>query len=488
MRDAGEPPLAGVSVELLQNSKVVETVKTGKDGVYTFAGIYVDEYALRVDESSLPETTGEWMDTSFDAGTPAGSGGPHDFGFRNQIPGLSLQVEGNAPDTVAAGELVTWNVTLTNSGNVDLSMIDVVSELQESGDYEYVVTPDPGAMNHLAPGASVQLSATSPLTQEVIDAGEATNPVTASGYSQVPDRINTVEEEGVVTLAVTPRLDLSVGGALDNDADTTRPGDKVTVEIVISNTGNQTITGAEITSPTDGMSDITIDGWPGDEKVLLPGQSVTGTATVTVTQDDIDAGKISVDAVTSGTSPKGSAVTQDGSTTVDLVSAPTIDLAMTSELDPAGDAILYSLSSTNTGNQTLEDVALSHSLASELTVAWPGKDGMLAPGETATVELRVPFTDAMRGTDVLATALSEGTTRLGVAVNATASTSNTVPAVFVPDEKTVPQVKPAPELVEGPQGLLAVTGAVGAVGVGVLGSMLLLAGAILALRKRRQDA
>ena len=53
----------------------------------------------------------------------------------------------------------------------------------------------------------------------------------------------------------------------------------------------------------------------------------------------------------------------------------------------AGQAVTYTLTVTNTGNQTLTEVAISDPmLGSNLPVsAWPGADGTLQPGQIARV-------------------------------------------------------------------------------------------------------
>ncbi|QIM15821.1 hypothetical protein G7067_04380 [Leucobacter insecticola] len=415
VRSESDAPIASVTVNLLSGGKIVETTKTNADGEYVFADQEAGEYTLEVDTDTLPATTGEWMSTYSSSGNTihVAAGTPleeQDFGFRNQLPALTVDVTGKAPGTVAAGEHVNWEATITNTGNTSLTDVNLASTLDGFAGVGEIVWPDPAAPGTLAPGESVKIQATSPLTHAQIDAGVVKAPVTAAGTSDVPARVNTDTATGSVTLKGSPALDITVAAGLDNGGQTVRPGDKVTVTVEVTNTGNQTITGTEITSPTGGMSDITIDSWPGDEKGLLPGESVTGTATVTVTQKDIDAGKITIDAATSGTTPKGDKVTDTDSTTVSLTGAPTIALAMTDKLDPAKAEIGYTITATNTGNQTLDGVTLSHDPAAKVTVKWPGKAGVLAPGEVATATAVVPVANAMRGTTVSATAATSGTT------------------------------------------------------------------------------
>ncbi|WP_419203816.1 DUF7507 domain-containing protein, partial [Paenarthrobacter nitroguajacolicus] len=81
-------------------------------------------------------------------------------------------------------------------------------------------------------------------------------------------------------------------------------GDQITYTFTSKNTGNVKLTNVSITDPLSGLSALTYT-WPGTPGELLPGQTVTATATYAITQADIDAGHVANSATTTGTPPVG---------------------------------------------------------------------------------------------------------------------------------------------------------------------------------------
>src|SRR5690606_17572905 len=68
-------------------------------------------------------------------------------------------------------------------------------------------------------------------------------------------------------------------------------GDTITYQFVVENTGDVTLTNVSVTDELVGLGPISYD-WPGADGVLLVGESVTATATYTVTADDVSAGNV----------------------------------------------------------------------------------------------------------------------------------------------------------------------------------------------------
>src|SRR5690606_19014418 len=68
-------------------------------------------------------------------------------------------------------------------------------------------------------------------------------------------------------------------------------GDTIAYEFVVENTGDVTLTNVSVTDELAGLSAITYV-WPGAPGVLLVGESVTATATYTVTAADVNAGNV----------------------------------------------------------------------------------------------------------------------------------------------------------------------------------------------------
>ncbi|MFW0776071.1 DUF7507 domain-containing protein, partial [Paenarthrobacter nitroguajacolicus] len=81
-------------------------------------------------------------------------------------------------------------------------------------------------------------------------------------------------------------------------------GDQIIYTFTAKNTGNVKLTGVAINDPLTGLSALAYT-WPGTAGELLPGQTVTATATYSITQADIDAGHVANSATTTGTPPIG---------------------------------------------------------------------------------------------------------------------------------------------------------------------------------------
>ncbi|MFW0774889.1 DUF7507 domain-containing protein, partial [Paenarthrobacter nitroguajacolicus] len=133
--------------------------------------------------------------------------------------------------------------------------------------------------------------------------------------------------------------------------------------------------------------------WPGTPGELLPGQTVTATATYAITQADIDAGHVANSATTTGTPPVGPPVTPPpGTTDTPLTPAPAMEFNKSADSSAVqspssvGDRITYTFTSKNTGNVTLTNVSITDPLAglSALAYTWPGTPGELLPGQTVT--------------------------------------------------------------------------------------------------------
>src|SRR5699024_5486203 len=145
---------------------------------------------------------------------------------------------------------------------------------------------------------------------------------------------------------------------------------------LVSNLGNVTLTDVEVVDELEGLSGISYE-WPGDEGVLAPGESLTGTATYTLTQADVDAGQVVNTATTTGTPPSGPPVEDEDEHEQPLTSTPAIDLVKTGVIK--GDEVTYTFVVTNTGNVTLTDVTVHDELVglSEITFAeWPSAVGV----------------------------------------------------------------------------------------------------------------
>lgn len=153
----------------------------------------------------------------------------------------------------------------------------------------------------------------------------------------------------------------------------------------------------------DGLSDITIVSAPNDQKdsiSLKPGEKATYTAFYKLTQDDVNAGKVSNTATAVGTHDNDGDVGSDPSATETTIERnPSIIIEKTvdkSHIDDVsvGDTLTYGFTVTNTGNVPLTDVAIDDAMLNavgiDVTIDW-GKssddatdDGTLSPNEAVS--------------------------------------------------------------------------------------------------------
>ena len=294
-----------------------------------------------------------------------------------------VDVSGGDGDTLAdaAGDVLNYRVSVTNTGNVTLTNVTVVDPL--TGQNVSGVT--------LAPGASQDFDSTYMLTQEDLDRagnagpdGDIDNTATAdsdqTGPSDASAQVPLVQRPG---MAVEKSFIDVTGGNGNTVADAA--GDVLNYEVRVTNTGNQTLTGVTVVDPLTGqnISGIT----------LAPGQTEFLYASYTLTQADLDnngGGDGDID----NTATADSSQTDPVSSTAEAPILARAFLAMNKVFmgvddtagnangyaDEAGEVLNYEVRLTNTGNVTLTGVTVQDpSTGLDQTIA------SLAPGATATL-------------------------------------------------------------------------------------------------------
>jgi uncharacterized repeat protein (TIGR01451 family) len=193
-------------------------------------------------------------------------------------------------ETYALGEEITYEITVTNDGNLTITDITVTDEL----------TGDEWKIEELKPGETSEAFKTSyTVTEDDILAGEVLNVATAKGTSPDPD-----EPDVPVTPGVDPEPTEDKNGHLTVTKTTTSKasreagyvvGETITYAITATNDGNLTITDIKVTDEKTG------DEWTID--ALAPGESKTFNARYVVTAADAAAGSVLNVATAKGTSP-----------------------------------------------------------------------------------------------------------------------------------------------------------------------------------------
>jgi uncharacterized repeat protein (TIGR01451 family) len=258
------------------------------------------------------------------------------------------------------GDVITYTIQVTNTGNVTITDIDVEDDL--TGDSWFVAV--------LLPGESDTFTATYTTTLADMDAGVVTNTAVATGKDPNDDPVEASDDE-TVSSQLMPGIALIKTGAYQGNPQAALPDDEVLYSFRVKNTGNVTLTDVVVTDPL-----FTVVGGP---VTLLPGEedNTSFTGVYVITQDDINAGTITNTATATGTPPSGDDVTDlsdgnsfltDNPTITTLPQNPEILVEKSanelsySEVDQV---IGYTIVVTNTGNVTITDIDVDDDLTGD---------------------------------------------------------------------------------------------------------------------------
>jgi uncharacterized repeat protein (TIGR01451 family) len=350
---------------------------------------------------------------------------------RVEVSNIDVTKTGALAGTSAAGQTIDYTFVATNTGSVPLTNVALDDRLPGLSSLTYAW---PAAAGTLAVGQSVTATATYALTQANVNAGKVDNTVSARGTDPAGQTPTDVADE-TVPVASASSIELIKTAALAAGA-TGLAGEQVNYTFDVTNTGNTTLTGVGITDPLAGLSTLTFGAWPAASGVLLPGQTVTATASYALSQADVDAGQVDNTATATGTTPAGSPVTDTDDATVPTAGQPGISLVKTGALadgstGTVGEVVDYDFVLTNTGSLTLSNVTLTDALAglSEITFgSWPAAAGTLAPGEFVSATASYALTQA----DIDAGSVENTATANGTRPNAAPVSDEDDSTVVVP--------------------------------------------------------
>lgn len=374
-----------------------------------------------------------------------------------------------------AGDEIDYTFTVSNTGNVTVSAIELIDGMGGLSAIEFGAWP--AAEGSLGAGQAVTATATYALTQEDLDGGRVDNTANVTGIVPGGEGVAAEATESIIPSA-TPELTVVKTATLD-EAEAVKAGMEVTYEFEVRNTGNVTIADVALDDPLPGLSGITYADWPGSEGVLAPDDSVRASATLILTQDHVDAGVVENIATATGTPARGDLSAAEGSNTVTIEASPSLVIEKSGDLTDAngdalanpGESILFSFEVSNVGNVTLTDVAVDDEMVTGVPLI-----ESLAPGETVTVtasEYTVTAADAAAG-EVLNTATAVGATPSGDEVRSSPDSVRILAAEL-------------PTAVPGGDGL-ATTGGGDAAPLWIGGSLLVGAAVILLLISMRRRA
>ncbi|MGL6159574.1 DUF7507 domain-containing protein, partial [Microbulbifer sp.] len=316
-----------------------------------------------------------------------------------------------APSGNSAGDTIDYTFTVTNTGNVTIDGISITDAQLDAA-----ATCD---TTTLAPGAIATCNGIHTITQAEVDAGTVDNTATANGTDPGSNPVS-ANDSTSTALSASPALDLSkVAGAPSGNS----AGDTIDYTFTVTNTGNVTVDSIAINDPQlDAIATC-------DTTTLAPGAIATCNGTHTITQAEVDAGTVDNTATVNATDPGGNPVSANDSTSTALTASPALDLSKTAGSpsgNNAGDTIAYTFTVTNTGNVTVDSIAIADA---QLDAVATCDTTTLAPGAIATCNGIHTITQAeVDAGQVDNTATASGTDPGGNPVSANDSTSTALTA------------------------------------------------------------
>ncbi len=319
----------------------------------------------------------------------------------------TTNADGDGSGSISLNDVLTYVVTVTNTGNVTQSNV-VVTDAK--------LVPNSFTCPSVAPLDTCVLNGTHTVSQAEVNAGSIAN--TGSVTSALIPTPQTVS----ITTPIPQTRSLSIDKTSPTPNFTT-VGNTISYSYAVKNTGNVTLAGP--IQVTDNKTSVSCPALPPGG--LAPNAIVTCSATYSVTQADIDAGSVTNIATTqtNGVSPITDTLTVNAVQTRSLAIDKTVSLT-TPSFDAVGDIVQYNYVVRNTGNTTL--TAAVTVADNKTTVSCPAlPSGGLAPNATinCTASYTVTQLDLDAGSVVNIANATSGTTT-------SPSDTVSVPAVQTP--------------------------------------------------------
>jgi large repetitive protein len=205
----------------------------------------------------------------------------------NQQPSIAVTKSASPETYVAEGDIITYTIQVTNTGNVSLSNVVVDDPLIPAISNQNIGT--------LTPGSTQQLVGSYTVTLADINSGSVVNTATASGKDP-----NNGDVIGSSSATVTANQQPSIAVAKSASPDTyVAEGDIITYTIQVTNTGNVSLSNVVVDDPLiPAISNLNIG-------LLTPGSTQQLVGTYTITLADMNSGSVVNTATANGTDPKG---------------------------------------------------------------------------------------------------------------------------------------------------------------------------------------
>ncbi len=284
----------------------------------------------------------------------------HAIVFVDQFAELSINKTTGDLTYDAAGDELSYEIVVSNTGNVTLTDVTVTDDL----------TGESWTLASLAPGVSMTFNTTYAVSQADVDVGEIRNIAAATGTDPRGTPVNATDEAVVQAIQLPALVVVKSANPLVYE----NVGDQINYVIEVSNSGNVTISNITVTDNLTGQTWIVA--------MLRPGESVVYNTSYLISQADIDNMSVVNEVVAAGVDPKGGAVEAADQAIVTVIMKPAIlvtKAAYLTTVDTLGESIAYEIEITNTGNVLLVDIVVFDDLTNE---TW--EIALLMPGEKIT--------------------------------------------------------------------------------------------------------
>jgi uncharacterized repeat protein (TIGR01451 family) len=369
--------------------QLIGTTTTDSNGDYTFNGIKTGEtyFVQEVVPAGSNRTTGDYETVTVSGNAAVGSTIQVDpIGNHYLTPHISIDKAfvnitdgadpGPASTTIinGAGDIANYTIDVTNDGETPLVNVQVTDALADGG----VVTPltsgghntgDTNGNDVLDIGETWHYTAVQTATQSDLDTngggdGDKDNSATVTATQQ--GTANTVMATDSAAAPIVPSPAIAITKVFDGFSDGNNnnvgdfAGDVANYTIVVTNTGNVTLTNVQVTDPLTGNVYNVGTLAPGAHSSDLIEQ-------YTITQADLDGGGNAgsdhdIDNTATATSDQTGQA--QASAVAPLVYHPEIHLEKDATVpggtaDAAGETISYTLAVSNTGNVTLSGIQVT---------------------------------------------------------------------------------------------------------------------------------
>lgn len=267
-------------------------------------------------------------------------------------------------DEEHAGEVIPYSLTVSNTGNVTVSGIELEDELAAKS---LKVDWGGNASHTLAPGQSIPASASYAISDTDVDRGIVENTAQAGGKAPNGSSVKSNVAKAATTIEkAEPALALVKTGTEQVTGDDVKPGHEVEFDFEIENTGNTTLKGISIKDALRGIGNIELER---DE--MAAGEKTSGKATYRLTQDDIDAGFVKNSAIARANTPTDVDVkSNESSHTVTIVGSPSLSIEKKVDRESVNGTkselrkteLTYSFTVTNTGTTTISGIGIDDEL------------------------------------------------------------------------------------------------------------------------------